>query len=149
VGGWVQRFHCDATHEHFAAANADPSHRLYMCPHIHMFSYYYICVLVLLYICRPTAVCVLILLLLCISKYLSLRYYVSSYYSDDIRVLILVYIRLLSTVLVLILVYTCRLCPHTTVHVFSYYYICVLILVHSCRLCPRTTVQCTRVLMLL
>ena len=40
VGGWVQRFHCDATHEHFAAANADPSHRLYMCPHVYVSSYY-------------------------------------------------------------------------------------------------------------
>ena len=28
-GARVQRFHCDATHEHFAAAKADASHRLY------------------------------------------------------------------------------------------------------------------------
>ena len=28
-GAKVQRFHCDATHELFAAAKADPSHRLY------------------------------------------------------------------------------------------------------------------------
>lgn len=28
-GARVQRFHCDATHEHFAAAKADPSHRIY------------------------------------------------------------------------------------------------------------------------
>jgi hypothetical protein len=35
----------------------------------------------------------------------------------------------------------CYMCPHTTIYVSSYYYICVLILLYMCpHMCPHTTI---------
>jgi len=90
-----------------------------MCPHaMHVSSYYYICVLILLYMCPHITVCVLIFLYMCphitmyVSSYYS-RICVSSYYSRVARS----YTPLLSS------------------------YICVLMLlrttrIHSC-MCPQ------------
>ncbi len=83
-----------------------------------MSSYYYICVLILLYMCPHTTVyvCVLILLYMCPHTAI----YVSSY--SYICVLILLYMCPHTNI------YTCphNMCPPTTIYVSSYYYIYVL-----------------------
>jgi hypothetical protein len=97
---------------------------LYMCRHtaICVSSYCYICVLILLYVCPHTAIyvssycyiCVVILLYACPHTAI----YVSSY----------------CYMCVLILLY---MCPHTAMCVSSYCYICVLILLY---VCPHTAI---------
>jgi hypothetical protein len=132
-----------------------------MCPHTtkYVSLYYYICVLILLYMCPHTLTAIVnhrshtiyVLSYYCIYPHTTI--YVSSYSQGDsesphsyyICVLILLYMCPHTTICVLILLY---MCPHTlraivnhrihTIYVFSYNCICVLILL--C-MCPHTTIS--------
>ncbi len=78
-------------------------------------AYYYMCVLIILYMCPHTATfvssCYYICVLILLCMFPRSTTYVSSYYY----------------VCVLVLLY---MCPHTTMYVSSFYYICVLILLY-------------------
>jgi hypothetical protein len=98
---------------------------------VHVSSYYYICVLILLYMCPHTTtmyvsscyyVCVLILLYMCPHTTI----YVSSYCCICVLILLL-YMCPHATMYVSSYYY---MCPHTTIYVSSYYYICILILLY-------------------
>ena len=106
---------------------------------LYVSSYYYMCVLILLYMCPNTTIYVSsyyyirvpILINMCphTTIYVSSCYYISS-------VLILLYKQVhvsldaydtAASVCVLILLY---MCPNTAIYLSSYYYICVLILLY-------------------
>ena len=107
---------------------------------IYVSTSYYLCVLILLYVCSHPTICVLILYMCPHTVHVSSYYYTC--------VLILLNVCPHTTICVLILL---CVCPHTTIHVSSYYYIHVLILLYTCphttiyvssyySMCPHTTV---------
>ncbi len=129
--------------------SSDIIYAICICPHtipprswdIYVSSYYYICVLILLYMCPlilhmcphntkyvssyyymcpHTTTCVLIPCLLALGIYMC---YVSAYHPSS----------LLGYICVLILLL--YMCPHTTICVSSYYCVSVL----YCYMCPHTT----------
>ena len=81
-------------------------------------SYYYICVLILLYMCPHTTICVSSYYYICvlILLHVSSFYYVSSYS---------------SYYYMCVLILLC-ISPHTTIYLSSFYYICVLMLLYMC-----------------
>ena len=94
---------------------------LYMCPRtaIYVFSYYYICVLILLYMGPHTAIYVFSYYCICVLVPLYMCVIVGRLSEDAPRAALL--LMLLCSRMLLCL------CPHTTVYVSSYCYICVLI----------------------
>ncbi len=89
-------------------------------------SYYYICVLILLYVCPHVAYMSMLSTLrpfrrscsMCVCMCPHSNTYVSSYY----------YISVLHNYMCVVIQQ--YMCPHTTIHASSYYYTCVLILLY-------------------
>jgi len=106
---------------------------------IYASSYYYICVLILIYVCPYTAIvfsycyiCVLILLYMCPHTAID----VSSYYAC-----VLICVLMLQHILL-------YMYPHTAIYVSSYYSVCVLICVLMLQhMCPHEICMCLKKIM--
>ena len=131
----------------------------YMCPHTNMCPHTIyvsshrsskracICVLILYmeYMCPHTNICVLILYRHPRTDRASAPIHVSSYYTWNICVLIIIYVSSHYYICILAQIEQARLemqemCPHATTYVSSYLYVCILAQIEQARLymCPHT-----------